>query len=86
MSWLQEIVVYLYYFDNRQHHAPHIHAGYQDDKAVMAIADGEVLEGSLPMGKLKLVQAWIELHRDDLLADWQLAASGQQPFQNAPLR
>jgi len=33
-----------------------------------------------------LVQAWIEIHRDDLMADWQLAVSGQQPFKIEPLR
>ena len=51
-----------------------------------AIPDGEVLEGSLPRGKLRLVQAWIEIHQDELMADWQLAVSGQQPFKIEPLR
>lgn len=35
---------------------------------------------------MKLVSAWIEIHRDDLMADWQLALSGQQPFRIEPLR
>ena len=65
---------------------PHIHARYQDEEAVFAIGDGEVLEGSLPPGKLRLVQAWIEIHRDELMADWQLAVSGQRPFKIEPLR
>ena len=29
---------------------------------------------------MKLVLAWIEIHRDDLVADWELAVNGQQPF------
>ena len=29
---------------------------------------------------MKLVQAWIELHQDDLMADWHLASTGQTPF------
>jgi hypothetical protein len=45
-----------------------------------------VLEGSLPRGKLKLVLAWVEIHGDDLMADWELAVSGQQPFRIEPLR
>jgi len=35
---------------------------------------------------MKLVQAWIELHRDELMADWTLAASGQAPYKIDPLR
>jgi len=32
------------------------------------------------------VQAWVELHRDDLFADWKLAANGEEPFRIAPLQ
>jgi len=35
--------------------------------------------------QLRIVQAWIELHRDELLADWELAQSGEQPYKIAPL-
>jgi hypothetical protein len=34
---------------------------------------------------MKLVQAWIEIHRDDLMADWRMAVEGQQPFKIEPL-
>jgi hypothetical protein len=42
--------------------------------------DGSILDGSLPNTKRKLVEAWIEIHRDDLLADWQLAVEGATVF------
>jgi hypothetical protein len=80
------ITVSMYFMDNRRHHRPHIHARYQEEEAVVAIDDGDVLEGSLPPGKLRLVLAWVEIHRDELNADWQLAASGQQPSKIEPLR
>jgi hypothetical protein len=35
--------------------------------------------GDLPRGKLKLVQAWAEIHREDLMADWELAVQGLPP-------
>jgi len=35
---------------------------------------------------MKLVQAWLEIHREDLMADWELAVSGQTPFPIEPLR
>ena len=45
-----------------------------------AILDGTKLAGELPQKKEKLVAAWIEIHQEDLLADWELAGNGQQPF------
>ena len=39
-----------------------------------------ILEGSIPVPKRKLVEAWIEIHREDLLADWQLAVTGETVF------
>lgn len=63
-----------------QHHLPHIHADYQGDVAVYSIIDGEVLAGKLPPNKHKLVTAWVEIHKDDLLADWELAVNGKKPF------
>lgn len=50
------------------------------------IASGEMMEGKLPNKQRKLVEAWIELHRDELLADWQLAISGQDLFKIDPLK
>lgn len=86
ISMFYGILVSMYFLDNRQHKAPHIHVRYQDDEAVYSIPDGELLAGSIPRAKARLVQAWIEIHRDDLMADWQLAASGQQPHKIEPLR
>jgi len=53
---------------------------------VIAIEDGYVLAGSLPASKMKLVQAWIEIHREDLLVDWKLAISGEPVFKIDPLK
>jgi Domain of unknown function (DUF4160) len=80
------IVIYLYFFDDEQHNVPHIHARFQGAEASVAIADGSVLAGTLPAAKLKLVQAWVEIHRDELVADWELAVNGQAPFRIDPLK
>jgi hypothetical protein len=50
------------------------------------IPDGTVLDGSIPNSKMKLLQAWIELHKDELMADWELAVAGEQPYKIDPLR
>jgi hypothetical protein len=49
-------------------------------EVVYEIPDGKLLEGCLPANKEKLVQAWIEIHQEDLMANWQLAASGNKLF------
>jgi len=86
ISMFYGIVVYLYFVDDKRHKRPHIHVQYQNDEAVISIPDGDLLEGKLPKTKMRLVLAWIEIHREELIADWRLAAGGQRPFKIAPLR
>ena len=47
---------------------------------------GEVLEGSIPANKLKLIVAWISLHEDELRANWKLLSEGEGYFKIEPLR
>lgn len=86
ISMFYGIIVYMYFLDNKQHNTPHIHVSYADQEVIVAIPDGEVIEGSIPTAKMKLLQAWIELHKDELMADWSLAVSGQHPYKIEPLR
>lgn len=80
------LIVYMYFIDNRQHTIPHIHVRYQGEEVVVSVPQGDVLEGKIPVSKMKLLQAWIELHKDELVANWELAVSGQQPYKIEPLR
>jgi len=86
ISMFYGIIISLYFFDSRQHHTPHVHVRYQDQEAVIEIPGGEVLEGTIPRGKLKLVEAWIEIHREELMADWDLANAGRTVFTIEPLK
>ncbi len=85
ISMFYGIIIRLYLIDNQQHNLPHLHAKYAEFESSIGIADGEVLAGSLPRKQLRLVQAWIELHHDELLADWELVANGEQPYKIDPL-
>jgi hypothetical protein len=85
ISMFYGIIVRLYLIDNKHHNLPHIHAKYAEFEASINLADGEVLAGELPRKQLRLVQAWIELHEDELMADWELAAAGEQPYKILPL-
>lgn len=80
------IIVSMYFFDNRRHKMPHIHVKYQDEEVVISIPDGDVLEGEMKSKKLRLVQAWIEIHQDELMADWELASQGETVFKIDPLK
>jgi len=35
---------------------------------------------------MKLVQAWIEIYKDELIANWELAINGQEVFKIDPLK
>ncbi len=80
------VVIYLYFFDDERHKLPRIHAKYQSDDASFSILDGSILAGEFPHGKTKLVQAWIEIHRESLMADWELAINGEATFRIEPLQ
>jgi hypothetical protein len=79
------IVIYMYFYDTKRHKKPHFHVEYAENTAVISIEDGEILEGSLPKNKMKLVAAWTEIHHDDLMADWKLAVAGQPTIAIKPL-
>jgi hypothetical protein len=85
ISMFYGIIIRLYLLDNKHHNLPHIHAKYAEFEASIEIGNGEILSGELPRKQLRLVQAWIELHRDELMADWELAVSGELPYKIAPL-
>ena len=76
----------MYYLDDGKRHQPHFHAEYGGRGAVIAIKTGAVLSGSLPAGKLKLVQAWAEIHREDLERVWDRLTNGKKPGRIPPLK
>jgi len=86
ISMFYGIIISMYYLDNRQHNLPHIHVRYQDEEAVISIIDGQLLEGTLKPNKMKLVLAWLEIHNEELMADWELAINGETIFKIDPLK
>jgi hypothetical protein len=85
ISMFYGIIIRMFLLDDWHHHLPHLHAKYAEFEASIGLGDGEVLAGELPRKQLRLVQAWIELHRDELMADWELAVSGEIPYKIEPL-
>ena len=86
ISMFYGLLVSMYFIDSKRHRLPHIHVRYQNDEAVFSIPDGRLLEGRLPTGKTKLLLAWIEIHQEELMANWALAINGQSIFKIDPLK
>lgn len=86
LSMFYGIIVSIYFLDNKQHNIPHIHIKYQEYEIVLSIPEGDILDGSIPLNKLKLVEAWIEIHKEELIANWELAITGNSIFQIEPLK
>ncbi|MEI6652645.1 MAG: DUF4160 domain-containing protein [Chlorobiaceae bacterium] len=80
------ILISIFYGDDEQHHTPHIHARYQGKSVSIAIDDGRPLAGSIPPRQLRMVQVWVDIHREELMADWELASAGEEPYRIAPLQ
>jgi len=85
LSLFYGIIVRMYREVSGKHHEPHIHVEFSGEQAVISLS-GEILEGSIPSSKMKLVQAWMEIHREDLEANWNLLSKGEQFFRIEPLK
>ena len=79
------IIIRMFMEPSTQHHKPHIHVYYQESVAVYSFNPIELIGGSLPKKQQRLVEAWIELHQNEILEDWNLLQSGQNPNKIKPL-
>jgi len=57
------------FFDD--HNPPHFHARYNRARALIRIADGEIISGELPLTAARLVKEWALARRTELEANWQ---------------
>lgn len=64
------IVVAMYYND---HPPPHFHAYYRDFMIQVSIGSGMRLSGEFPARAERLLLEWLNLHREELLMNWDLA-------------
>ncbi|EOZ93260.1 hypothetical protein A33Q_3850 [Indibacter alkaliphilus LW1] len=64
------IVIYMFAKD---HNPPHFHAKYGEYKGIFNIKTGELIEGELPKRALRLIEDWVELRKEELMANWETA-------------
>jgi hypothetical protein len=68
------------------HNRSHFHTYYEGKVGIYAIDRLERLAGSLPVRQERLVLAWAEIHREELLANWNTLQTGRPPVRIEPLR
>ena len=65
------------YMNFDEHNPPHIHVKYGDFVAIVDIREATVIRGALPKRHLKLILAWCEIYRAELMENWELARNHQ---------
>ena len=85
LSMFYGILVRMYAEKGGQHNEPHVHASFSGQEVVVDL-DGDIMEGEIPKGKMKLLLAWMEIHHDELEADWRLLCDGETAFKISPLK
>ena len=59
---------------------------YGEHVAVFSISPVALIIGFIPQRQQRLVEAWAELHEEELLADWRLLEQGRKPSPITPLQ
>ena len=86
LSRFYGIIIRMFVEPSERHHTPHFHAYYGEHVGVFAIEGVSSLAGSLPQRQSRLVEAWAELHQDELLADWNRLMERRAAVRIAPLQ
>ena len=73
----------LMYFDD--HNPPHFHVKYNDFRALISVNELLLIEGKLPARVLGLVMEWAELHKKELLENWDMVQETGNYFKIKPL-
>ena len=80
------IIIRMYAEPSAPHHRPHFHAYYQEAVGIYSVDTIELISGALPRRQHRLVEAWAELHQDELFANRERLQAGQPPHKIAPLQ
>ncbi len=67
-----------------EHNPPHFHIRYDNFRAIIEI-NSERVTGNLPPRAIRLVKDWLNLHREELLENWELLRRGEQFKRIKPL-
>lgn len=86
ISQFYGITISMYYNEEKgKHHKPHIHIKYNNYKIIYDF-ECNILEGVLPNKQKKLVEAWIIIHKIELIQLWNIMQEGKEYFKIDPLK
>ncbi len=85
ISQFYGIIISMFFNDIDKHHKPHIHVQYGEFNCTFDF-EGNILSGKIPNKQRKLVEAWIELRKDDLNVLWKIVQDGSGSFYIEPLK
>lgn len=84
ISQFYGIIISIYFNENTKHKLQHIHVRYNEHKAIYDF-DGNILSGELPFKQNKLIEAWLIIHKEDLITLWNLMQEEGRYFKIKPL-
>ncbi len=70
ISFFYGIAIQMFFND---HNPPHIHARYGNAKALIRIADGQIISGELPPTARRMVERWVLARQPELAENWRRA-------------
>jgi len=68
-----------------EHNPPHFHAEYGEYRVVVNLND-EVVNGFMPKRALKLIFEWLDLHKEELINNWEKCKNDISPDKITPLK
>jgi hypothetical protein len=86
ISRFHGIIIRMYMEAGSPHSVPHFHAYYADTVAVYALDPIQIIAGGLPTRQRRLVEAWAEIHWQELDANWRSLQAGRTVTPIEPLR
>lgn len=85
VSQFYGIIISMFFHDTDKHHLPHIHVQYAEYRAAFDL-NGNMLSGDMPSKQKKLIEAWIEMRKEDLTTLWNILQKGNNGFSIEPLK
>ena len=79
ISQFYGIIISMFFNDTDKHHKPHIHVQYGEYHCSFDF-DGNIIAGEIPNKQRKLVEAWIELRKEELISLWEIVQNGKRFF------
>jgi hypothetical protein len=82
ISTFYGIVIQMFW---REHGPPHFHVLYAEHEALVDLGSLKIVRGFLPRRAWDLVQEWAEIHRGELLENWNRCRDLRPPHPIEPL-